>query len=104
MARGDLRLLGLLLPQRPFPGDFGPLQRAAHFHIPLMLQPGRLAFLVDLQRQLFGFQVLVADLDQGVLLDVVADLLAPLDFLGQPGQALGVERVRRIEEIHVGLI
>jgi len=46
----------------------------------------------------------VADLDERVLLDVVPYLLAPLDLLGELRQALGVEGVRGIEELHVGLV
>ena len=70
----------------------------------LLVDARDLGLPVDLERQLLGFQVLVADGDQRVLLDVVALLLAPLDLLGQPGQALRIEGVRRIEVLHVGLI
>ena len=54
--------------------------------------------------QLLGLQVLVADRDQRVLLDVVALLLAPLDLLGQARQALGVEGIARVEALHAGLV
>jgi len=47
---------------------------------------------------------LFAHLDHGVLLDVVADLLAPLDLLGEPGETLRVEGVGRVEELHRGLV
>ena len=59
-----------------------------------------LALTVDLERQLLGLEVFVADRDQGVLLDVVALLLAVFDLLGEPRQALGVEGVARVEELH----
>ncbi len=54
-----------------------------------------------------GFSVsrfLLRICDHRVLFDVVADLLAPLDLLGQARQALGVEGVGRIEELHAGLV
>ena len=54
--------------------------------------------------ELLGLQILVSDLDHGVLFDVVADLLAPLDLLSEPRQALGVEGIGRVEELHGGLV
>jgi hypothetical protein len=68
------------------------------------VRPRVLAFALDLERELLGLEVLVADRDQRVLLDVVALLLAVLDLLGQARQALGVEGVARIEELHAGLV
>ena len=59
---------------------------------------------LDLQRTALGLKVLGADLDLGVLFDIVAQLLAQFDLLGQPRQALGVEGVGWIEMLHRGLV
>jgi hypothetical protein len=84
--------------------EVGALRRALHLDLALLREPRALELAVDVQRLALGLQVLVADLDHRVLLDVVADLLAPLDLLGQPRQALRVERVRRVEVLHRGLV
>jgi hypothetical protein len=101
---GDLGLLGLLLLLGALARQLGPLPRPAGLEHLLMLQPRRLARLVDDEGLLLRFQILVPDLDHRVLLDVVADLLAPLDLFGELGQALGVEGVGRVEELHIGLV
>ena len=101
---GDLRALGLLLALRAFGGDLGALAGARHLYFTLLRQARVLALAVDAQAQLLGFEVLVADGDQRVLLDVVTLLLAVLDLLGQPRQALGVEGVAGVEELHAGLV
>ena len=93
-----------LLALRPLGGHLGALARARDLDLALLRQPRVLAFAVDLERELLGLEVLVADRDQRVLLDVVALLLALLDLLGQPRQALGVEGVARVEELHAGLV
>ena len=104
LLRTDLRLLGFLVPSRPVPGDRGALLGAADGDLLLLGEAGVMALLVDVQGELLGLQVLVADLDEGVLLDVVAALLARLDLLGEPRQALGVEGVGGIEDADVGLV
>ena len=102
--RSDLRLLDLALALGLLLRDFGPLLRAAHGDFALLLEARVFAFLLDRQRQLLGLQVLGADGDDRILLDVVALLLARLDFLGQARHAFGVERVRRVEQLDVGLV
>ena len=84
--------------------QLGALLRARDLDLALLRQARVFGFAVDVERQLLGFQVLVADRDHRVLLDVVALLLAPLDLLGQTRQAFGVERVARVEELHRGLV
>src|SRR6266480_1477203 len=104
-ARSEvMRPLGLLILQRLLARDVGTLRRPLHLQLAGLLQARVLEVTVDVERLPLGVQVLVADLDHGVLLDVVALLLARLDGLGQPRQALGVEGVRRIEELHRGLV
>ena len=104
LAAGDLRLLGLGVAQRPLAGEFGALYRAPHFDIALLIEARGLAFAVDFQRLLLGFEIAAADEDHQFLLDVVAQLAAGFDVLDELGQALGVEAVRRIEEFEVGLV
>ena len=104
LARLDLRSLGLLILLRLLARDVGALRRPLHLQLAGLLQARVLEVTVDVERLPLGVQILVADLDHGVLLDVVALLLARLDGLGQPRQALGVEGVRRIEELHRGLV
>jgi hypothetical protein len=103
-ARRNLGAFGFGVALGPFAGQFGLLAGAANLQFTLLLQAGVFAVAIDLQAELLGLQILVADLDQGVLLDVVAHFLAALDLVGQPGQTLGVEGVGRVEELHVGLI
>ena len=103
-ARRDLRPLGLLLLVGALAGDLGPLGRALRLELALLRQPRILQLAVDVERLPLGVEILVADLDHRVLLDVVADLLAPLDLLGQARQALGVEGVGRVEELHGRLV
>jgi hypothetical protein len=101
---GDLCAFGILLALRALGAQLGTLARAGDFHFALLRQARLLGFAVDLQAQLLGLEVLVADGDQRVLLDIVALLLAPLDLLGQPRQAFGVEGVAGVEEFHAGLV
>jgi hypothetical protein len=101
---GDLRALALLLALRPLGHELGALPGARDLDLALLAQARVLALAVDLERELLGLEVLVADRDQGVLLDVVALLLALLDRLGEARQALGVEGVARVEELHAGLV
>ena len=101
---GDLRAFGLLLALGALGRHLGALAGARDLDLALLGQARVFALAVDLERQLLGLEVLVADRDQRVLLDVVALLLALLDLLGQPRQALGVEGVARVEELHAGLV
>ena len=100
----DLRALALLLALRPLGLQLGALAGAGDLDLALLAEARVLALAVDLERELFRLEVLVADRDQRVLLDVVPLLLALLDRLGQPRQALGVEGVARVEELHAGLV
>ena len=104
LVGGDLRLLRLLVAQRPLARQLGALDGAADLHLALLLQPRIFALAVDLQHAALGFEVLVADLDHRLLLDLVAHLAARLDRLGQLRQALGVEGVRRVEMLQAGLV
>ena len=104
LAGGDLRLLGLGLAQGALARHLGTLQRAALLDVALLLEPRGLALPLDVERLLLGLEVARADADHRVLLDVVAQLAALLDLLDQPGQTFGVEPVRRVEELQVGLV
>ena len=104
LARGDHRLLRFGLAQRPLARDFRALQRAPHLDVALLFEPRRLALALDLQRLPLGFEIARADLDHRVLLDVVAQFALGLDVLHQPRQTLGVEAVRGVEELQVGLV
>ncbi len=104
LARGDLRLLGFGLAHRALARDFGALQRAAHFDVALLIEPRGLALALDFERLPLGLEVAGADLDHRVLFDVVAQLALGLDVLHQPRQAFGVEAVRRVEELEIGLV
>src|SRR2546430_1347578 len=100
-ASAWVRLRAPPRPARPAPAR---LRRPLHLQLAGLLQARVLEVTVDVERLPLGVQVLVADLDHGVLLDVVALLLARLDGLRQPRQPLGVEGVRRVEELHRGLV
>ena len=69
-----------------------------------MGQPCIFAVAFDLEALLLGLEILGAHCNGGILLDVVALLLAALDLLGQDCQAFGVEGIGRIEELDVGLV
>src|SRR5262249_24644358 len=97
LAGGDLRLFGLGLGQGTLTRDLGALQRAPHLDVALLFEARRLALALDLQRLPLGFEVAGADLDHGILFDVVAQLAPRLNVLHQPRQAFGVEPVGRIE-------
>ena len=104
LAGGDLRLLGLGVAQRTLAGEFGALHRAPDLDVALLIEPRGFAFAIDLQRLLLGFEIAAADEDHRFLLDVVAQLAPRFDVLDQLGQAFGVEAVRRIEELQIGLV
>ena len=104
LAGADFGFLGLAFEFRPFLGDFRTLLGLPDRNLLLLLQPRVVAVLVDLQRQLLGIQILVADLDRGVLLDVVAFFPPGLDLLGEAGQAFGVEGVLRVEQADIRLV
>ncbi len=76
----------------------------AELQLLFLCQAGIFALLFDIQALFFGFQILGADLDQGVLLDVVARFLTLLDLVRQPGQPLGIEGIGGVEVLHVGLV
>src|SRR5690606_13728483 len=102
-ARGDLGSLGQALGFGPLARQLGALLSARDLDFTLLGQTSIFGFPVYRKRQLLGFQVLGADRDQRILLDIVALLLAALDLLGQTGQTLGVELIGRVEVLHRGL-
>jgi hypothetical protein len=104
LPRPDLGALGLLLLLGALAGDVGPLGGPLHLELPLLGEARVLELPVDLEGLPLGLEVLVAHLDRGVLLDVVPDLLAALDLLGEARQTLGVEGVRRVEVLHRRLV
>ena len=93
-----LLLLGALARQ------LGALPHPRDLDLALLADARVLGFAVDLELQLLRLEVLVADGDQGVLLDVVSLLLALLDALGEARHALGVEGVAGVEELEAGLV
>ena len=90
--------------KRALARDLGPLRGATVLDVALLLEPGGLALALDVERLLLGFEVAGADADHRILLDVVAQLAPLLDLLDELRQAFGVEAVRRIEELQVGLV
>ena len=104
LTRHDLRALGLLLALGALARQLGALLGARHLDVALLVQARVLGLAVDVQRPLFRLEVLAADRDHRVLLDVVALLLAALDLLGQARHAFGVEGVARVEELEAGLV
>ena len=103
-ARGKLRLLRLLVAQRPLLDQFGALAGAADLDLALLLEPRIFGLAVDLQDLALGVEVLGANVDQRALLDLVAHAAARFDRFGELGQAFGVEGVGRIEEFEAGLV
>ena len=104
LARGDLGTLGLGVAQGPLARQLGALDGAADLDVALLVEAGGLALALDVEGLLLGLEVARADADHRVLLDVVAQLAAVLDLADQLGQTFGVEPVRRIEELQVGLV
>ena len=104
LACRDLRLFGFGLAQRPFARHFGALHGAANLDVALLIEARGLALALDIERLPLGLQIAGADLDHRILLDVVAQFALGLDVFHQPGQAFGVEAVRRVEEFEVGLV
>src|SRR5262245_25218307 len=103
-AGGDLRLLGLGFPQRALARRFRALGGAAHFDVALLFEARGLALAFDFERLPLRFEVARADADHRVLLDVVAQLPSLLDLLDQLGQAFGIETIRRIKILQIGLV
>ena len=104
LAAGNLRLLRLGVAQRTLAREFGALDRASDFDVTLLIKPRGFALAIDFQRLLLGLEIAGADEDHRVLLDVVAQFAPGFNVLDQLGQAFGVEAVRRIEELEIGLI
>ena len=104
LAGGDLRLLGFGVAQRALAGELRALDRATHLDVAFLIKARGFAFTVDLQGLLLGLEIAAADQDHRVLLDVVAQLAPRFDVLDQFGQALGIEAVRRIEKLEIGLV
>ena len=104
LARGDLGTLGLRVAQGSLARQLGALDGAADLDVALLIEARRFALALDVERLLLGLEVACADADHRVLLDVVAQLAAVLDLADQLGQAFGVEAVRRVEELQIGLV
>ncbi len=104
LARGDLGALALGLSLGPLARQFAALLGAADLDLALLLEARPLALALDVERLALGLEVAGADRDHRVLLDVVAQLAAGLDVLDQARQALGVEAVRGVEVVEVGLV
>ena len=104
LARSDLGALGLGVAQRALARQLGALDGAADLDVALLIEAGGLALALDVEGLLLGLEVARADADHRVLLDVVPQLAAVLDLADQLGQAFGVEPVRGIEELQVGLV
>ena len=104
LARGDLGTLGLRLAQGSLARQLGALDGAADLDVALLIEAGRFALALDVERLLLGLEVAGADADHRVLLDVVAQLATVLDLADQLGQAFGIEAVRRVEELQIRLV
>src|SRR5687767_6331666 len=87
LARLDLGALGLLLLLRLLARHIRALRGALYLELALLRKACVLELAVDVERLALGVEVLVADLDHRVLLDVVPLLLPRLDRLGEARQA-----------------
>ncbi|EGG98507.1 hypothetical protein imdm_2279 [gamma proteobacterium IMCC2047] len=67
-------------------------------------QSGEFTLLINFQRTLFGFQVLTANLDRCILLDIVTLFLTSLNLLSQLSQTFGVECVGWVEDFQSSLV
>ncbi len=103
-AGEDLRLLGLGVAGGALACHLGALHGALHLDLALLLEPRRLAVALDVERLPLGLEVARADADHRFLLDVVPDLPLLLDLLDDARQTLGIEAVRRVEILQVGLV
>ena len=102
--RGDARLCGLCLALGLHLRHGRSLLRARGLDVLFLLQPSHLGLALQGQRLTLGFQVALANGDDGALLDVVADLAALLDDLDELGQTFGVEAVGRVEMLQISLV
>ena len=100
----DLRLFGLARLRGLHLGNRGALLGFAARNFLHLRQLGEAPLAIDFQLQLLGFEILARDRDRRVLLDLVALPATVLRLLGQARQALGVERVVGIEELHGRLV
>ena len=103
-TRGDLSRFGLGLALGAFLRQQRALLGPAELDVAFLLETGLFARAVDLQRLLLRFEVAGTDLDRRILLDIVAQLAAGLDVLDENGETLGIEPVRRVEELEARLI
>src|SRR3712207_3663016 len=98
LPRQDQGLLGLRVASRPLACDFRPLHRAPDLDLALLLQARRLALALDVEGLPLRLEVARADQYYRFLLDVVTQLPPVLDLPDDPGQALRVKAVGRVEE------
>ena len=103
-ARDDLRLFALALTFGAILGQFDALRGAADFDVVLLGDARVFAVALDVERAALGFEILRPDLNLRALLDLVAHAPARFDGFRELGQALGVERVRTVEELETGLV
>ena len=88
----------------PFLFDLGELRGAPDLDHTGLIEARIFEVAIDLQRPLLGLVVAQLDVDTRLVLDPVAKPAARLDLLGELGQPLGVEGVRRVEDADVGLV
>ena len=65
-ASGNLRLLGLGIPQRTLAGEFGALYRAANLDVALLIEAGAFAFAVYIECLFLCFEIAAANEDHRV--------------------------------------
>ena len=105
LARGELRLLRLLLAQRPLAGQLGTLDGAAELDFALLLEPGVFGLAVDLAAPCFCASRFWLRISTSVRCSISLRILRRVSIdLGELRQAFGVEGVRRIEIFEAGLV
>ena len=104
LACDDLRLFRFAFAFGAVLGQFDALGGAADFDVVLLGDARVFAVALDVERAALGFEILRPDLNLRALLDLVAHAPARFDGFRELGQALGVERVRTVEELKAGLV
>ncbi len=104
LARRDLRRFSLRFALGTLLGQQRPLLSATELDVAFLFEARLFARAIDFQRLLLGFEVAGADLDRCVLLDVIAQLTPGFNVLDEDGETLGIESVRRIEELETRLV
>ena len=99
-----MRLLGLALALGAVLGEEDALGGSPDFDVMLLGDSRVFAVALDVERPALGLQILRPDFDLGSLLDLVAHPPSRFDGFRELGEALGVERVRAVEELEPGLV